>query len=240
MVYPLRGADGAFRSFLTRVEPIKDIQGRVVRWFGTNTDITDQRRIEEELRRINRELEEFAYVASHDLQEPLRMVNIYTQQILQNLAPGRREAERSIPSFVKQGVSRMEALIHDLLTFSRTVHSEEVPAGAADLSAAFEEALSVLKDRIEETGARIHGLSSAGGARRHGSNGSCVSKHPFERHEVSQRKMSRPRSMCRPNCSAAAGPFRYATTESGSSRNMPSEFLAFSSACTKTNIPALD
>jgi PAS domain S-box-containing protein len=85
IVHPLQSAEGEFRTFLTRVQPVKDNQGQVVRWFGTNTDITDQRRTEEDLRRMNRELEEFAYVASHDLQEPLRMVNIYTQLILKTL-----------------------------------------------------------------------------------------------------------------------------------------------------------
>jgi light-regulated signal transduction histidine kinase (bacteriophytochrome) len=154
MVFPLKAADGQFRTFLSRVEPVKDNDGRVVRWFGTNTDITDQRRIEEALRRTNRELEEFAYVASHDLQEPLRMVNIYTHQILK--AAGTGDGRLSLYSgFVRQGVTRMEALIHDLLTFSRTVHTDEVPIGTADLSAALGEALSVLKNRIEDTGAVI-------------------------------------------------------------------------------------
>lgn len=46
MVFPLRGADGNFRAFLTRVEPIKDENGRIVRWFGTNTDITSQQEAE--------------------------------------------------------------------------------------------------------------------------------------------------------------------------------------------------
>ena len=50
MVFPLRGADGVFRSFLTRVMPIKDAEGRVVRWFGTNTDITKLRDAQEALR----------------------------------------------------------------------------------------------------------------------------------------------------------------------------------------------
>jgi PAS domain S-box-containing protein len=155
MVHPLRSAEGEFRTFLTRVQPVKDNQGQVVRWFGTNTDITDQRRTEQDLRRMNRELEEFAYVASHDLQEPLRMVNIYTQQILKTLGTD-NEALNLYSGFVQQGVVRMEALIHDLLTFSRSVQSEELPTiGTADLQAALSEALSVMKNRIEETGAVI-------------------------------------------------------------------------------------
>jgi PAS domain S-box-containing protein len=154
LVHPLKNSDGAFRSFLTRVEPVKDSRGRVVRWFGTNTDITDQRRIEDELRRTNRELEEFAYVASHDLQEPLRMVNIYTQQILRNVDTGNEKLSQ-YSAFVRQGVRRMEALIHDLLTFSRSVHTEELSVGEAELSVSLSEAISVLKDRVEEDRAII-------------------------------------------------------------------------------------
>jgi PAS domain S-box-containing protein len=50
MVFPLRGADGVFRPFLTRIVPIKDMEGKVVRWFGTNTDVTDLRDAQEALR----------------------------------------------------------------------------------------------------------------------------------------------------------------------------------------------
>jgi PAS domain S-box-containing protein len=153
MVYPLRGADGSFRSFLTRVEPVKDMSGRVVRWFGTNTDITGQRQVEDELRRMNRELEEFAYVASHDLQEPLRMVNIYSQMILRNLDADKAMLEE-YAGFVREGVQRMEMLIHDLLTFSRAVH-QETASSVADLSAALAQAMAVLRSRIEAAGAVI-------------------------------------------------------------------------------------
>ena len=58
MVFPLRGADGRFRSFLTRITPVRDAEGRVIRWFGTNTDITGQREVEDTLRRVNELLEE--------------------------------------------------------------------------------------------------------------------------------------------------------------------------------------
>ena len=58
MVFPLRAANGAYRPFLTRVQPVRDDQGRVARWFGTNTDISDQREAEETLRRLADELED--------------------------------------------------------------------------------------------------------------------------------------------------------------------------------------
>ena len=57
MVFPLRGADGVFRPFLTRVQPLKDEQGRITRWFGTNTDISEQHRIADNLAAEKRHLE---------------------------------------------------------------------------------------------------------------------------------------------------------------------------------------
>jgi PAS domain S-box-containing protein len=64
MTFPLRSADGTFRPFLTRVSPLRDETGRIARWFGTNTDVTEQRQIEkalraseERLQRLNETLE---------------------------------------------------------------------------------------------------------------------------------------------------------------------------------------
>jgi len=51
MEFPLRGADGVFRPFLTRVVPLKDVAGCVVQWFGTNTDVTERKQAEEARRR---------------------------------------------------------------------------------------------------------------------------------------------------------------------------------------------
>jgi len=51
MEFPLRGADGLFRTFLTLIMPVKDPEGRVVRWFGTNTDISERKQAEEQLAR---------------------------------------------------------------------------------------------------------------------------------------------------------------------------------------------
>lgn len=155
MVFPLRRADGEFRPFLTLVKPVRDSKGQVVRWFGTNTDISDQRAAEEALRKANRELEEFAYVASHDLQEPLRIVNIYTQLLLRKLEGKLDDQTSRFATFVQEGVGRMEQLIRDLLNFSRTILSEGELAGTADLSRALAEAVSTLRTRIEETGTSV-------------------------------------------------------------------------------------
>lgn len=112
-----------------------------------------------ELTRANRELEEFAYVASHDLQEPLRMINIYTQLIVNKT--GKEDANLSqYAGFIEQGVTRMERLIRDLLTFSRTVNtgsglSEGLHAGA-DLAISLSEATGLLHTPILENEAVIH------------------------------------------------------------------------------------
>jgi PAS domain S-box-containing protein len=64
MVFPLRRADGVFRPFLTRVMPVRDAEGKVIRWFGTNTDISEQKQIEAELRRSKERLDLALEVAS--------------------------------------------------------------------------------------------------------------------------------------------------------------------------------
>ena len=82
------------------------------------------------------------------------MVNIYTQLILKSL----RNADQTVmqyAGFVRQGAVRMQALIQDLSIFSRTVHGENPNAGRADLGIALSEAMSILGNRIEESGATV-------------------------------------------------------------------------------------
>jgi light-regulated signal transduction histidine kinase (bacteriophytochrome) len=120
-------------------------------------DVTAQVRARRGLERANRELEEFAYVSSHDLQEPLRMVNIYTQLLLRDLQPHLTETTLRHASVVQTGVSRMEKLLKDLLTFSHNVHADaEVnPASVADLQKSLSQAVSTLQNRIDEQAAVV-------------------------------------------------------------------------------------
>src|SRR5262249_17102205 len=108
----------------------------------------------EELARSNKELEQFAYVASHDLQEPLRMVTVYTQ-MLEARYKGRLDgdADRFI-AFATDGARRMQALIRDLLADSR-LDSRARPPEPTDANAALAQGLGNLKVAVEESGAVV-------------------------------------------------------------------------------------
>jgi PAS domain S-box-containing protein len=129
--------------------------GDPLRMVGVNTDMTERREAESALRRLNAELEEFAYAVSHDLKEPLRMVHAYTQLLLRRHVPSTDLPAQDCAHFIQTGVQRMVALIDDLLAYSRTIHSEDEPATVADLNAALASALMILDEPIRLTHAAV-------------------------------------------------------------------------------------
>jgi two-component system, chemotaxis family, sensor kinase Cph1 len=129
--------------------------------FGMVEDVTESRKAEEqlaryteELERSNTELEQFAYVASHDLQEPLRVVTSYLQ-LLERRCGGElgEDASRYIERTVG-GSERMKILIDDLLAYSRVTSRGKEPESISS-SEALDHALDNLKMAIEESGARV-------------------------------------------------------------------------------------
>jgi PAS domain S-box-containing protein len=146
--------NGETHWIATTARVFRDEQGKPIRMLGATNDITPRKQAEAELLRKNRDLEEFAFVAGHDLREPLRAVNIYTQLIIKRL--GVEDAKlNQYATFVRQGVTRMDALIDDLLEFSRVVLNEEQAVECADLSVSWDDALSLLQNSISETGAMV-------------------------------------------------------------------------------------
>ena len=118
-------------------------------------EITQQVQARKEVERVNRELEEFAYVASHDLQEPLRMVNSFSQLLVRRYGQVPPEETERYADFLATGVKRMEDLISDLLSYARTVHAESPVLEPSSLQNALDEALKMLTAQIEEANAVI-------------------------------------------------------------------------------------
>lgn len=139
----------------------RDEEGKPARIEGTFIDVTERVRAEEALKktlealeRSNQELEQFAYVASHDLQEPLRMVSSYTQLLAQRYR-GELDADANeFIGFAVDGANRMQQLINDLLAYSR-VNTRGGPFDPTDCSTALGRARANLSVAIEESGALV-------------------------------------------------------------------------------------
>ena len=142
--FPLRGADGIMRSFLTRVVPVIDARGNVSHWCGTSTDVQTlketearillenemlERRVAErttqlqttnlKLETANNELDSFCYSVSHDLRAPLRGINGYVRMLKEDCASLLDDEGNRMLDVVSNEARRMGRLIDDLLAFSR-------------------------------------------------------------------------------------------------------------------------
>jgi PAS domain S-box-containing protein len=130
-------------------------------FFGILRDSTERKNAElalkmkaEELARSNQELEQFAYVASHDLQEPLRMVSNYTQLLASRYKDKLDTDANEFIGFAVEGAQRMQALIHDLLQLARVgTRTKDFSAVPADRIA--RDAVANLTSTIEESGAEV-------------------------------------------------------------------------------------
>ena len=155
--YPLAICDKAGRTteVLYNATVYKNPAGEIEGVFAAARDISERRRFfEEELERSNAELQQFAYVASHDLQEPLRMVASYTQLLAQRyLGKLDSDADEFI-GFAVDGAKRMQNLIEDLLAYSRVGTREKEPRRCESEQLA-RSALKNLSVAVEESGASI-------------------------------------------------------------------------------------
>jgi PAS domain S-box-containing protein len=156
-----RSGDGRRLYVHVLKAPVRDAQGRVVGTQIIFWDVTARRLAEEalekaaaELSRSNKELEQFAYVASHDLQEPLRMITSYTQLIAKRYQGKLDDDAKDFMQFAVDGALRMQKLIQGLLYYSR-VGTRGKPFEATLCSECLAGALANLKISIEETGATV-------------------------------------------------------------------------------------
>jgi PAS domain S-box-containing protein len=154
--FRIRRGDGTVRWISAEAAVLSRSPARPRRLLGTISDITERKEATDALRQANRDLEQFASVTSHDLQEPLRMVIGYLELLRRrtaDLAPNVREyIDKAI-----EGSGRMQRLIRHILDIARIGSSKPV-VRSVDTTGAFAEAVANLGKRIEETGAEVrHG-----------------------------------------------------------------------------------
>jgi len=147
-----RRKDGTEIQVEIGLNPIETDEGLFV--LASVVDISARKRAEEELRRSNEELERFAYVASHDLQEPLRTVTSYVQLLARRYRDKLDADAAEFIEFAVQGAMRMQRLIEDLLAFSR-VGTRAAALVPTDANAALDAALENLKAAAGEAGATL-------------------------------------------------------------------------------------
>ena len=157
-------ADGQVFWWLVTKLPWHDKDGNIIGTFGASQDVTPLKQAEESLRkftaqleRSNRELQDFAYVASHDLQEPLRKIVVFGER-LEEKAGARLDPETlDYLQRMRKAALRMQTLINDLLAFSR-VTTKAQPFNRVNLAQMAREVIEDLEGRIEMTQGRVeHG-----------------------------------------------------------------------------------
>ncbi len=153
--------DGDERTLHGKGEIYLNNEGNIIRMMGTAQDVTERIKAEKklneyniELERKNKEIEQFAYAASHDLQEPLRSISNFSKLLAGKLDKYADEEMNEYMSLVSGGASRMSNLIFDLLEYSRV--GKDMAKRTTDCDKLVHEIFTDLAAIIEESGAQIH------------------------------------------------------------------------------------
>jgi PAS domain S-box-containing protein len=160
--YRMRRQDGQYRDMWVRGVPVMEGGTETIReWVGTCTDITERKRAQEELKRYaaelersNGELQDFASIASHDLQEPLRKVIAFGEHLREHLGDNLDELGQDFLARMQNAAQRMSGLIEALLDYSR-VTTRAQPLQPVDLLAVVFGVLTDMAERIAATHARV-------------------------------------------------------------------------------------
>ena len=141
--------------------PYRDLDGNIIGIMGFANDITVRKKIEEdlertmkELKRSNKELEEFAYVASHDLREPLRMITSFLQLLEQRYNDKLDKDANEFIEYAVNGAKRLDAMITDLLKYSQ-VSNKEIDQSNVNFNEVIEQVFLILEILINENSAVI-------------------------------------------------------------------------------------
>ncbi len=128
---------------------LRDAGGHLFGFSKIFSDETENKKLQDSLTESNAALEQFAYVASHDLQEPLRTISSYAEVLARRYRPNLDEEGQRVVDLIGQSAKRMSALVQNLLLYARVQTEQDRPASSS-LDEVLETALSQLKTAIEE------------------------------------------------------------------------------------------
>lgn len=152
--FPLRRTDGAMRWHLSRAMPLRDEQGRVIRWFGTNTDITERKELEATLRESDRRKDEFLALLAHELRNPLAPITAALHLVGSPRATP-EEASAALETAGRQ-FRHLARLIDDLMDVARINRGViELRPEPVDLVELARRAIEACRPGIEERGHRL-------------------------------------------------------------------------------------
>jgi len=156
-----RRKDGVYRWHLTRSHAMRDAEGKILLWIGSNTDIDDIKRTDEDLkqtaedlRRSNSDLEQFAHVSAHDLQEPLRTISNYVDLLQLRKKDKLDLDEVKYLDHIQVAALHAQELVQALLDYA-SITAKDYPFEWTDLEVICEKVLLNIKTLIEENGAKI-------------------------------------------------------------------------------------
>jgi PAS domain S-box-containing protein len=167
--YRFRKHDGTFRWFLARALPIRNAEGNIAKWFGTCTDIHDQKealenlessRLElssknEELRQINNDLDNFIYTASHDLKAPISNLEGLINLLQIKTGDKLSEPEKKIISLIEVSVSKLRRTIVDLTEITKVQKELQAEAEPVQMEEVLKDVETDISQLIKESDARI-------------------------------------------------------------------------------------
>jgi PAS domain S-box-containing protein len=156
--FPLRRHDGEMRWHLSRAEPLRNDQGDIVRWFGTNTDITERLAMEQALREADHRKDEFLATLAHELRNPIAPISNALQ--VWPLVENDREEVEKLRAIMDRQIRQMTRLIDDLLDVSRITRGKiQLRCQPVDLSTIISGAIEAIRPMID---AHAHHLEVVG------------------------------------------------------------------------------
>lgn len=160
-----RAKDGTFYWVNTTIVPFMDASGRPAQYVAVRYEITERKLAEEKLNIYakklevsNQELQDFASVAAHDLQEPLRKIQSFSDRLKARAKDELKEESLDYVDRIQNSAHRMQILINDLLTYSR-VTTKAQPFSTLDLNQVIKQVVSDLEIRIEQTQGQVEWLN---------------------------------------------------------------------------------